>query len=434
MVETGSGSFTLGLHPRLTIVAGAGTLEREGLINELIDGLATARSGVHLELQTDAGRQLAVFRPEADRHRVVDVDTAADVTANYADHEGTIDLLSVEGLSVPTARRSMLLTSSDLGAASREEELVAALAHIDQDRLWEVAEGFLESERELARAAERAGGTAADASLIEEIEHRHTEHARAQAEHERVRGAAFIVGAVAALVAVPVASLSGSALSVLPLLFIAVTCTAASFLYWRRLEAAKEAETEVLDETGNESYAAYQRARVKALVDTAQQHRSTAEIAQRHRAAAAQWELLAGDVPLAWALEHEARVRSTASRLRASHVSRNQMAVSLQPTEGAAAKLAPQLLSRLATLRQIGSTGESLPLLADDTFAGLPADAKAMLLESLVAASKEQQVIYLTDDEEVAVWARLEAMTGELLIVEPKTGANSRQPGRRVNA
>lgn len=433
MIETGSGSFTLGLHPQLTIIAGAGPLERDGLLNELIDGLTTARSGVHLELRTDAGRKVAVFRPEADRHRVVDVDTATDVTTSYADHEGTIDLLSVEGLSASTARRSMLLTSGDLGAASREEELIAALAHIDQDRLWEVAEGFLESERELVRAAEQAGGTAADATLIEEIERRHAEHARAQAEHERVRGAAFIVGAVAALAAMPVASLSGSALSVLPLLFIAITCTAASFLYWRRLEAAKEAETEVLDEAGNESYAAYQNSRVKALVDTAQQHRSTAETAQRRRAAAAQWELLAGDVPLTWALEHEERIRSTASRLRASHVARNQMAVSLQPTDGAAANLAPQLLSRLATLRQIGSTGESLPLLADDTFAGLPADAKAILLESLVAASKDQQVIYLTDDEEVAVWARLEAMTGELSIVEPKNEASSPQ-GRHVSA
>ena len=41
------------------------------------------------------------------------------------------------------------------------------------------------------------------------------------------------------------------------------------------------------------------------------------------------------------------------------------------------------------------------------------------LLELLMKASPDQQVIYLTDDPDVAEWARVEALTGAMSIVEP---------------
>ncbi|OWY60084.1 hypothetical protein B7486_71105 [cyanobacterium TDX16] len=45
--------------------------------------------------------------------------------------------------------------------------------------------------------------------------------------------------------------------------------------------------------------------------------------------------------------------------------------------------------------------------------------AKAPLLELVSRASLEQQIIYLTQDDEVASWARVESMTGALAIFEP---------------
>ena len=44
---------------------------------------------------------------------------------------------------------------------------------------------------------------------------------------------------------------------------------------------------------------------------------------------------------------------------------------------------------------------------------------KPDLLELLTKASNNQQVIYLTEDPDVAAWARVEALTGQLSIVEP---------------
>lgn len=436
-IETGGHTVTLVLHPRLTVVAGAGRLEREALVNELIGSLGAGRSGIHVEVCTTSGSRLAVFRPEGDRHRVVDVERAADVTSSYASGDGTIDLLADSGLTAADARRAMRLRGADLAAASREEEVIAALAHADQDRLWQLAEDVLESERELEQAAENAGGTAADAGLIEQLEARHSEHERAQEEHERVRRASFIVGATAGLLILPIAALSNSLIAVLPLVLVAIASTAASIRYWRRFETARRAELETLDELGSDSYATYQIERVKQLVATAREQRSTTRAAERHRAAVAQWELLAGEVPVTWALDHRARIRDTAHQLRASHVVRGPIGISLQASEGSAGQLAPQLLARLASLRKLGTGAETLPLIVDDAFAEVPGETKAVLLEALVSASSEQQVIYLTDDDEVTDWARIEAMTGALSIIEPTGDAadgDSQDQGRSITA
>ena len=49
-------------------------------------------------------------------------------------------------------------------------------------------------------------------------------------------------------------------------------------------------------------------------------------------------------------------------------------------------------------------------------------------------ASANQQVIYLTEDPDVASWARVEALTGQLAIVEPvadKPKSDRAMPTRR---
>src|SRR3954470_9269908 len=93
VIEAGENSFTLDLHPRLTVVAGMGRIERDSLIGEVIGALGGSRPGVHVELEERRGRHLAVFRPSKGRARVVDVDRATDVTAEFTAADGTCDLL-----------------------------------------------------------------------------------------------------------------------------------------------------------------------------------------------------------------------------------------------------------------------------------------------------------------------------------------------------
>ena len=66
VIEAGKRTYALDLHRRLTVIAGVGHLEREGLITELIGGLSAGRSGVHLEIASDAGQRYAIFRPAGD--------------------------------------------------------------------------------------------------------------------------------------------------------------------------------------------------------------------------------------------------------------------------------------------------------------------------------------------------------------------------------
>ena len=83
------------------------------------------------------------------------------------------------------------------------------------------------------------------------------------------------------------------------------------------------------------------------------------------------------------------------------------------------AAYAHALMQRLTKVRTIGPAGESLPLILDDALSGVEADLKAPLLEMLVRASDEQQIVLLTEDADVADWARVEAITGAVSILEP---------------
>ena len=98
VIEAGENTLTLDLHPRLTVVAGIGRVEREGLVGELIGALGGSRPGLHLELEERSGRHLAVFRPTSGRPRIVDVDRAQDVTAEFAGADGGCSLLAHLGL------------------------------------------------------------------------------------------------------------------------------------------------------------------------------------------------------------------------------------------------------------------------------------------------------------------------------------------------
>jgi hypothetical protein len=44
---------------------------------------------------------------------------------------------------------------------------------------------------------------------------------------------------------------------------------------------------------------------------------------------------------------------------------------------------------------------------------------KPRLLELLGRSAGEPQIVFLTDDPDVAAWARLEALTGEVSLIEP---------------
>src|SRR5438067_13524876 len=95
LLEHGSLSFTLSLHPRLTVISGVGAQEREGLVGELLGAMTGTRRGIRLEVVDDRGRELVIERgdrPEDDR--VLDRLSGLEVTADFRGLSGAVDVLA----------------------------------------------------------------------------------------------------------------------------------------------------------------------------------------------------------------------------------------------------------------------------------------------------------------------------------------------------
>ena len=52
---------------------------------------------------------------------------------------------------------------------------------------------------------------------------------------------------------------------------------------------------------------------------------------------------------------------------------------------------------------------------------GMVTSVKQWMLELLGRSAGAPQVVYLTEDEDVAAWARIEALAGTLELIEPAT-------------
>lgn len=419
VIEAGSETFSLDLHARLTVVGGVGRLERDGLINEMVSALGAGRSGVHLELVADGGGRYTIFRPVGGRHRVVDVDNEEDVTELFLNEHGTVNLLEQAGLNERVAKREMRLIPADLATRSTQEAYILTLAHVDQGRLWDVAWKVKDREDRLDDIAEASGGTAEDAEAYQEIERRHRAFEEAQAQHEKLRHLWFMLGGITAIGAIPAAMVLGE-LAAIPLLLAAIGTTIASLVAWRRLEKARARESQALRGAGARSYLSFQVSRVNGLLANEQNRRQVLQAAEYHRAALVEWQLLAGDVPVNWAIEHRREVRQAAASLRTTIGGvRNPMASTMSEVEETTADVAHALQARLAEMGTLGEGDERFPIFLDEPLRDLDAKSKPSLLELLVDASREQQLIYLTEDPDVMDWARVESLAGDVSLIEP---------------
>jgi hypothetical protein len=414
VIESGDNSISFDLHPRLTVISGLGQMERDGLVNEFIGALGNSRSGIHLELMADNGHRFAVFRPNGAGHRVIDVDERVDVTAQFTDEYGQIDLLSRAGLDARSARRIMRFTAQDLAEATERDELIQQLARVDQDQLWVAAEALRGAQRRLEEEADAVGSSVEDAAVIERIEHHHEEFERTQAQSEQVRKATFMVAGIAALASLPLAKLLGT-MVVAPLGLIALAAVGVSIFYWRRMESAKAAEDDALADAGAQSYLGFHLQRVNSLLSSDMGRRRLITAAEEHREAAQRWSVLAGDIDVEWATAAHSEI-SNAAKLR-SHALPGTS--DLEHHNEDTATIAHAVITRLAELRTVGGTSESFPALLDEPFSNLDSGMLPSLLEVMVRSSEHQQIVLLTESDAVASWARVEAMTGAIGIIEP---------------
>jgi ABC-type multidrug transport system fused ATPase/permease subunit len=406
------------LHPGLSVLAGLGHVERDGVLNEFVGALGTSRSGVHLELRADDGHRFAVFRPTNGAHRVVDVDARADVTAEFTDDHGAIDLLARAGLDERSARRAVRICDEDLAGASETSRRIRALAACDQPTLWRAADEVVAATRQLEQTAEAVGSRVEDAEVIATIEDRHERFEHTQAESEQVRRVTFLTAGIAALSSVPLVRVVGDVV-VLPLALIAAAAVVASFVTWRRSERARADEARALAVAGAQSYLGFHLQRVNTLLASDLGRQRLLAAAQAHRDAQRRWSELAGDVSTDWAVDRRRTVEAAAAAAAHAQTFTGGADLDTRATEALAG-----LLDRLVGLRTLGPGGESFPALLDEPFSSIDDAHLPTLLEALVEASQDQQVIVLTDDPRASGWARAESITGAVRVIElAPTGA-----------
>ncbi|MCB1256649.1 MAG: hypothetical protein KDB26_06055 [Microthrixaceae bacterium] len=422
VIESGDNSIAFDLHPRLTVISGLSQMERDGLINEFIGAMGNSRAGVHLELMADSGGRFAVFRPNGADHRVIDVENRVDVTSQFKDDTGSINLLVRAGLDTRTARRAMRFTAQDLTEATERDKLIQALARMDQNQLWVAAEALRSAERRLEEEAEATGSSVEDAAVIERIETHHAEFERTQAQSEAVRRGTFLISGFAALLSVPLARIT-SALAAVPFGLIAILSVLVSIVYWRRMETARKREEEALADAGAQSYLGFHLQRVNSLLSSDANRRRLIRAAEEQREAAQRWSALAGDIDFEWAFENQAEITRMA-KLRTTVQPGAALEGDTSHVDDTAA-IAHAVVSRLSDLRNLGTSGESFPALLDDPFVNIEQSMIPALLEVMVRSSADQQIVLLTESATVSSWAHVEAMTGAVGLIEPTPTAKA---------
>jgi hypothetical protein len=419
VIEAGDNTFNLDFHDRLTVISGVGRIEREGLVSELIGSMSASRAGVHAEVVADMGTRFAIFRPHGARHRVVDVDSSVDVSARFEDDQGEIDLLKVAGLDNRSAKRHLRLSATDLTTSTHHEQIIRRLAATDNNKLWALAQRVQTAQADLDAAALSTGSAPEDAAVVARIEQRHQQFQLAQNRAELYRRISFFVGASSALAAVPAAMQVGRVAAMF-FIMVAGLVTALSFTQNQRMERARRAEADALAAAGAKSYLGFHLQRVDGLLDTEQSRQRMIQASTELEQAKEAWHATAGDVTVEWAADYRHDIDQTAQLLHDMvGLPTGPLAAADDGEDTEIADLAHVLITRLNEVRMIGPAGESLPLILDDPLVGLRPEVKAPLLEMLVRSSISQQIIFLTEDADVVEWARVEAMTGDMTILEP---------------
>ncbi|HRW39357.1 MAG: hypothetical protein KDB04_18720 [Acidimicrobiales bacterium] len=416
VIEEGTTTFSLSFHPRLTVVAGVDSGARKGLVAELIGGLGSTRTGVNLELADDRGRRLAVLRPASGGHRIIELNSGTDVSDEFRATDGRLDVLGRYGIDARTARDRLHLDRTMLERDARRDERVQRLSELDQTELWSTAARVRITEDEMQAISDEHRASAEDAELVARIERHHQGLEEAVEQHKALRRDASLVCGASLFAAVPV-SVVRPELAV-PILVIGMATILLAFMLRARVEAVQRMEQSALADAGVDSYLGYVVGRVDQMMDDTEARRRRLAVAEDHRAAALRWTNLVGDVNVEWALAHHEEIE-TAARLRRDLATLSQVSSTAPEIDDLTSSLAQALIAHLGRLRTLGSGGESLPLILDDPFTEVAPSTKLTLVELLARSAGSPQVILLTDQDEVATWARLEALTGEVALVEP---------------
>ena len=413
---------TYDFHPGLTVVD-ARRADPHQLTATLVGALGTGEAGVHVEADLDNGRAVVAFRPHGATHRVVDIETARDVSAPFRRNDGRIDLLGASGLEESAVTHAIVAGEGDLRDGDPTEAWFARLAGHDVETILVRAQAVVAAEKDLREATTVARANPGEAEAFERVANELVTATAAEKRHDRIRIATLVAGSALPLAAILGMNKLGN-VGALTLIGASLALTVGCLLYERKLSRAVEAEREAVASAAIDEDTITERMANTPVGDPAVRQ-ALLESSNAYQDASAHWTELAGTIPAPWVLTHTERLREM-TRLKSSFGSSEVLdALATQPASN---DLIAALAGRVAALTQSTSSRERLPLFLDDPLADLKWVEKAPVLEFLGRLASTQQVVLVTNDEETLGWARLEAMTGGVRVVDGIGTAPSEQP------
>ena len=201
--------------------------------------------------------------------------------------------------------------------------------------------------------------------MIEEVEARHIAVEEAAERFEATRKRTFFIGGACAGAhhpgRAPRPAPPGSCSWPSP-----SSPVGASLLARANVGRAARAEEKALEDAGAHSYLGFQLQRVNGLLANDANRKALMDVAGARRAALAEWQQLAGDIPVEWALANREEIEEAARLRREVDALGALSATAPECREDVTGDLAHVLVTRLAEVRSAG--GEGVPLLLDDPF------------------------------------------------------------------
>lgn len=428
IIEGQQNRVSLTLHPKLTVVAGVPAPVRAHLVNEILGGFTSSRSGVHLEMVNGTGRRITVVRPTDAPHRVTAPDEKLDLTDDFCDEAGNTDVLARYGIDSASAHRILHVGPDVARDVTVDDADIARLSCLDQSALWSTAARVQVTQAEFQSLSDEiARCDDSDAEAVATIEKRHQSVEAAVTSQQEAETHLIRLALFALLVALPTSWRSTTA--GLPLIVIAAVAVAAALFFRARVEAARRSENSALASSGDASYLGFVVKQVDGMMEDTDKRRRLTSVAADHRNSAIAWTRLAGDVTVDWALAHQPEIDATA-RLRQQISALDTSGVLTPDMNERTAATARTVLGQMTQLRRIGYGAESFPLLLDDPFVELDPAARVALLELVSRSAGSPQVILLTEQPDVADWARAQSQTGDVALLEPL--GPTAPPGRHL--
>lgn len=389
-VATSTDKMEMRLHPRITVVTGLGQLEREALTAEIATVLGSGRPGLNAELLEDTGRILLVQRPIEGPGRIVDALNGEDVSDSFR-VDGVVSIAQSLGVRQNDLRSFLRLGVTGLKSEEHTNELIHRLGRLDQDRLWAAALTLAEVEVEVAKQSGEPEDSPSHEMYVDAIEDCHLAVERARERMDNTRAALTASSAALALLAF-IGTLILHPFAAVPFLALSMACAGASYFNHKKLEQARAAEVQILNEAGLESYFNLQLIQVEALTARPEHRTGVIKLHEIHRYARECWQELVGVVPLEWAVAHRREIETAArGRFR-------DAAPITDPAE-----MVDRIQHHLA--RAGSHLGESLPAIIDDPFTMLDDFDVAAVLSMITDHAHTGQVIIMTDDARITGWA-----------------------------